>query len=75
MFSSLGKNQTAFGKGVYFARDAAYSANKKYSVPEKYGLQYVQHMILVNVVIGTYSSIYIAAPVVLFWSNRSRLAD
>jgi preprotein translocase subunit SecF len=24
--------------------------------------------------LGTYSSIYIAAPVVLFWSNRSKLA-
>jgi preprotein translocase subunit SecF len=39
------------------------------------GLEPFALTLLVGFVTGTYSSIYIAAPVVLFWSNRSRLAD
>ena len=39
------------------------------------GLQPFALTLLVGFVTGTYSSIYIAAPVVLFWSNRSRLAS
>jgi len=39
------------------------------------GLEPFALTLLVGFVTGTYSSIYIAAPVVLFWSNRSRLAS
>lgn len=39
------------------------------------GLEPFALTLLVGFVTGTYSSIYIAAPVVLFWSNRSRLAN
>ena len=49
--SFCGKNATAFGKGVYFARDAAYSSSAQYSRPDAQG---VQHMFLVRVVIGEY---------------------
>ena len=38
------------------------------------GLQPFALTLLVGFITGTYSSIYIAAPVVLFWSDRSRLA-
>jgi preprotein translocase subunit SecF len=38
------------------------------------GLQPFAFTLIVCFVTGTYSSIYIAAPVVLFWSNRSKLA-
>jgi poly [ADP-ribose] polymerase 10/14/15 len=49
--SFCGKNAVAFGKGVYFARDASYSSHPKYSVPNKQG---VQHMFLCRVVVGEY---------------------
>ena len=39
--SFCGKNATAFGKGVYFARDASYSAYPTYAVPDHQGLQYI----------------------------------
>lgn len=39
------------------------------------GLEPFALTLLVGFITGTYSSIYIAAPVVLFWSNRSRLAS
>merc|ERR1712093_444688 len=35
--SFCGKNATAYGKGVYFARDSAYSSSKTYSVPDQNG--------------------------------------
>jgi preprotein translocase subunit SecF len=38
------------------------------------GLEPFAFALIVGFVTGTYSSIYIAAPVVLFWSNRSKLA-
>lgn len=38
------------------------------------GLEPFALTLLVGFITGTYSSIYIAAPVVLFWSDRSRLA-
>lgn len=49
--SFAGKNATAFGKGVYFARDASYSSSSTYSRPNDQG---VQHMFLVRVVVGQY---------------------
>jgi len=39
------------------------------------GLEPFALTLLVGFITGTYSSIYIAAPVVLFWSDRSRLAS
>ena len=39
------------------------------------GLEPFAFTLLVGFITGTYSSIYIAAPVVLFWSERSRLAE
>lgn len=39
------------------------------------GLEPFALTLLVGFITGTYSSIYIAAPVVLFWSSRSRLAS
>jgi hypothetical protein len=39
--SFCGKNATMYGKGVYFARDAAYSSYKTYAVPDGKGNQYV----------------------------------
>jgi preprotein translocase subunit SecF len=38
------------------------------------GLQPFAFTLIVGFLTGTYSSIFIAAPVVLFWSNRSKLA-
>ena len=37
------------------------------------GLRPFAFTLLIGFVTGTYSSIYIAAPVVLFWSDRSKL--
>jgi preprotein translocase subunit SecF len=39
------------------------------------GLEPFAFTLLVGFITGTYSSIFIAAPVVLFWSNRSKLAN
>ena len=41
----------AYGKGVYFARDASYSTSKTYSRPDANG---VQHMFACRVVIGEF---------------------
>ena len=49
--SFCGKNATFYGKGVYFARDASYSANKTYAVPNAKG---IQHMFMVRVVVGDF---------------------
>ena len=49
--SFCGKNATAFGKGVYFARDASYSSSTTYSRPNSKGVQY---MFLCRVVVGVY---------------------
>lgn len=49
--SFCGKNATAYGKGVYFARDAEYSAYKRYAVPDSNGIQY---MMACRVVVGEY---------------------
>jgi len=49
--SYCGKNATAYGKGVYFARDSSYSTSTRYSQPNKDG---VQHMFLCRVVVGEY---------------------
>jgi hypothetical protein len=49
--SYCGKNATAYGKGVYFARDSSYSTSTTYSRPNKDG---VQHMFLCRVVVGEY---------------------
>ena len=44
-----GKNATAFGKGVYFARDASYSSSRTFSQPDARGLQ---RMFMCRVVVG-----------------------
>lgn len=49
--SFCGKNATMYGKGVYFARDAGYSATKAYSVPDAKGHQF---MIACRVMVGEY---------------------
>uniref|UniRef100_A0A7S3LFQ9 Poly [ADP-ribose] polymerase n=1 Tax=Amphora coffeiformis TaxID=265554 RepID=A0A7S3LFQ9_9STRA len=49
--SFCGKNATAYGKGVYFARDASYSAYRIYAVPDNKGIQY---MMACRVVVGEY---------------------
>ena len=49
--SFCGKNATVYGKGVCFARDAAYSAHSTYSVPDSRGRQY---MMACRVVVGEY---------------------
>jgi hypothetical protein len=49
--SFCGKNATVYGKGVYFARDAAYSADPAYSGLDDNGLQY---MMACRVVVGEY---------------------
>merc|ERR1712070_564383 len=49
--SFCGKNATMYGKGVYFAGDAEYSARTNYSRPNANG---VQHMFLCRVVVGEY---------------------
>lgn len=49
--SFCGKNATVYGKGVYFARDASYSAHPTYSVPDSKGRQY---MVACRVVVGEY---------------------
>ncbi|CAB9498601.1 polymerase 14 [Seminavis robusta] len=49
--SFCGKNATMHGKGVYFARDASYSASEVYAVPDKHGYQY---MLACRVVVGEY---------------------
>ena len=47
--SFCGRNATMYGKGVYFARDASYSAYPGYSVPDRNGVQY---MMACRVVVG-----------------------
>jgi hypothetical protein len=49
--SYAGKNASAFGNGVYFARDARYSSQVKYSTPDDRG---VQRMFLCQVVVGKF---------------------
>jgi len=49
--SFCGRNATAYGKGVYFVRDAAYSAHPTYSVPDNRGFQYIMAC---RVVVGEY---------------------
>ena len=49
--SFCGKNATAFGKGVYFARDASYSAQPQYARPNNWG---VCQMFLCRVAVGEY---------------------
>jgi hypothetical protein len=46
-----GKNAVSLGRGVYFARDAMYSSNPKYSVPDADG---VQRMLLCRVAVGRF---------------------
>ena len=44
-----GRNAVAFGKGVYFARDASYSSHTVYSEPDKNG---IQRMFMCRVSVG-----------------------
>ncbi|XP_078382167.1 protein mono-ADP-ribosyltransferase PARP15-like [Oculina patagonica] len=48
--SYCGINGTAYGRGVYFARDASYSANAKYAG----GVAGSRHMYLARVLVGQY---------------------
>ncbi|XP_046856473.1 protein mono-ADP-ribosyltransferase PARP9-like isoform X2 [Xenia sp. Carnegie-2017] len=50
--SFAGKNATVFGKGIYFARDASYSINEKYSSKDANGLRYVYYA---RVLVGDYA--------------------
>lgn len=47
-----GKNAVVYGKGVYFARDASYSAHQKYSRADNSGTKYI---FLSRVVVGDWS--------------------
>ena len=49
--SFCGKNATVYGKGVYFARDASYSAYPTYAVPDKNKHQYIMAC---RVIVGEY---------------------
>ncbi|CAB9502247.1 TCDD-inducible poly [ADP-ribose] polymerase [Seminavis robusta] len=49
--SFCGKNATLYGKGVYFARDSAYSSATVYARPDEDGLQYI---LACRVVVGEY---------------------
>ena len=49
--SFCGRNATVYGKGVYFARDARYSAQPQYSTPDAHGHQ---HIFACRVVVGEY---------------------
>jgi hypothetical protein len=49
--SFCGKHATAYGKGVYFARDASYSAHPLYAEPDNKGHQY---MMACRVAVGEY---------------------
>lgn len=49
--SFCGRNATAYGKGVYFARDSFYSADPTYAIPDHQGDQY---MLACRVVVGEY---------------------
>jgi poly [ADP-ribose] polymerase 10/14/15 len=44
-----GRNAVAYGKGVYFARDASYSSHTAYSEPDKNG---IQRMFMCRVSVG-----------------------
>ncbi|CAB9519745.1 polymerase 14 [Seminavis robusta] len=44
-----GRNAVAFGKGVYFARDASYSSHRAYSTPDWDG---TQHIFMCRVAVG-----------------------
>ncbi|XP_046856545.1 protein mono-ADP-ribosyltransferase PARP14-like [Xenia sp. Carnegie-2017] len=50
--SFAGIHATAFGKGVYFARDASYSLNEKFSPKDANGLRYVYYA---RVLVGDYA--------------------
>ena len=45
-------SRAAFGRGTYFARDAKYSCNPTYSLPDKDGFQ---HILLCNVICGEWA--------------------
>ena len=51
LFHFSGKNATMYGKGVYFARDASYSAYPTYAVPDSQNNQYIMAC---RVVVGEY---------------------
>ncbi|XP_035694711.1 protein mono-ADP-ribosyltransferase PARP15-like [Branchiostoma floridae] len=51
--SYCGKNATAYGKGMYFARDASYSAQPAYSPPDPQGNKYIYQ---VRVIVGEYTT-------------------
>ncbi|XP_078664395.1 protein mono-ADP-ribosyltransferase PARP14-like [Branchiostoma floridae x Branchiostoma belcheri] len=50
--SYCGKNATHYGRGMYFARDASYSAQSAYSPPDPQGNK---HMYQVRVIVGEYT--------------------
>ncbi|KAG7465334.1 hypothetical protein MATL_G00175290 [Megalops atlanticus] len=50
--SYAGKNAALYGQGTYFAVDARYSADPKYSVPDSKGLKYMYYA---RVLVGNYT--------------------
>ena len=48
--SYCGRNATAYGRGIYFARDASYSASDTYSPPDENGTKF---MYLTKVLVGS----------------------
>ncbi|XP_022370811.1 poly [ADP-ribose] polymerase 15 isoform X2 [Enhydra lutris kenyoni] len=50
--SYAGKNGAAYGRGTYFAVNAKYSANDKYSIPDSNGRK---HVYVVRVLTGVYT--------------------
>ncbi|XP_035663100.1 protein mono-ADP-ribosyltransferase PARP14-like isoform X2 [Branchiostoma floridae] len=51
--SYCGKNATAYGKGVYFAKSASYSAQATYSPPDTQGNKYIYQA---RVIVGEYTT-------------------
>jgi poly [ADP-ribose] polymerase 10/14/15 len=47
--SFAGQNAVSYGRGVYFARDAYYSSDERFAVPDSYE---VQHVFLCRVAVG-----------------------
>ena len=64
-FSRTFSSAQAFGEGVYFATEAAYSANPRYSKPNHAGQQF---MILTKVLVGR----KLPAPATNFLSRSER---
>jgi len=60
--SYCGKNATAYGQGVYFARDFIYSAKDNYSVPSSDGHKSVYHSLVLSGELTLGQSRYVEPP-------------